>query len=214
MTASALDVYDAGLMGAVAGETPVWRLRYSDGTHTPLDLAGWCAPRPGDDELLAETQGAVLDVGCGPGRLTSALTHGGVDVLGIDISATAVRLTRAAGAAALHRSVFSRLPGTGQWRTVLLADGNIGIGGDPVALLSRVKKLLVPDGTALVELDRDGNGRTVVVRLENSAGDTSGWFRWAHVGPEGLESLALRAGMRTRRVWADHGRWFAEVVPS
>ena len=214
MTASALDVYDTGLLRAAAGETPGWRLRYSDGSHAPLDLASWCLQRPGDDELLAGARGAVLDVGCGPGRLTSALTHSGVDALGIDISATAVRMTRDAGAAALHRSVFSRLPGTGQWRTVLLADGNIGIGGDPVALLSRVRELLAPQGSALVELDRDGTGRTVVVRLESDEGDQSGWFRWAHVGPQSLDALACRAGMRTRRLSRVHGRWFAEVVPT
>ena len=60
------------------------------------------------------------------------------------------------------------------------------------------------------KLDQQGTGRTVVVRLENDAGDASGWFRWAHVGPLGLEALALRAGMRTERIWSSHTRWFAE----
>lgn len=213
MTASALDLYDAGLLlAAASGDVPSWRLRYADGTASPLDLRSWCSPRPGDDELLAAASDSVLDIGCGPGRLTAALARQGRIALGIDISAGAVRLARASGAPALHRSVFARLPGTGRWQTALLADGNIGIGGDPVRLLARVRDLLAPDGTALVELDQHGSGRTVVVRLENDAGDTSGWFRWAHVGPLGLEALALRAGMRTERIWSARGRWFAQVV--
>ena len=39
------------------------------------------------------------------------------------------------GGAALRRDVFAPLPGEGRWYTALLADGNVGIGGDPVALL-------------------------------------------------------------------------------
>ena len=38
-------------------------------------------------------------------------------------------------------------------------------------LLARVRELLAPDGSALVELDQQGTGRTVVVRLESDAGD-------------------------------------------
>ena len=32
----------------------------------------------------------------------------------------------------LRRDLFAPLPGEGRWHHVLLADGNIGIGGDPV----------------------------------------------------------------------------------
>ncbi len=51
-------------------------------------------------------------------------------------------LARSCGALALHRDVFATVPGTGDGgRGSLLADGNIGIGGDPDALLSRVAEL-------------------------------------------------------------------------
>ena len=57
-----------------------------------------------------------------------------------------MQLARSCGALALHRDVFATVPGTGRWARVLLADGNIGIGGDPDALLSRVAELLKPPG--------------------------------------------------------------------
>src|SRR5262249_61510991 len=74
----------------------------------------------------------TLDVGSGPGRLTVALAECGIPALGIDVTPYAVHLARAAGALTLLRDVFGRVPGAGRWMTVLLADGNIGIGGEPV----------------------------------------------------------------------------------
>ncbi len=71
----------------------------------------------------------------------------------------AVSLTRAAGGVALHRSVFTHIPGEGRWDTVLLIDGNIGIGGDPIALLRRVRQLLAPTGCALIEARTTSDGR-------------------------------------------------------
>ena len=53
------------------------------------------------------------------------------------------------------------------WRTILLLDGNIGIGGAPVALLRRAGELLAPDGRIVVETDPPGAPtHRVRVRLE------------------------------------------------
>jgi hypothetical protein len=62
-----------------------------------------------------------------------------------------VRQARRRGATAIHGDVFQPLPGEGLWRHILLADGNIGIGGDPDTLLARTRQLLAPGGTALIE---------------------------------------------------------------
>lgn len=120
--------------------------------HSPTDL--WI--RAADDVDLAMVglcAGPTLDIGCGPGRMTAALGAAGHLALGIDVVDAAVSLTRQRGASALRRDVFQRLPGEGRWHCALLADGNIGIGGDPVALLQRVRTLLAPGGRVVVEVD-------------------------------------------------------------
>ncbi len=109
---------------------------------------------------------------------------------------SAVQLARSSGALALHRDVFATVPGTGRWARVLLADGNIGIGGDPDALLSRVAELLKPLGQALVEVEPPGAPLAKdMVRLSH-AGQCSSWFpvgvHWRR--PDQRARPARRAG--------------------
>ena len=110
----------------------------------------------GDRALLSRCQGATVDIGCGPGRMTYALMRQGVKAMGIDVVDEAVRQARERGAPALLRDVFGRLPGEGRWETALLADGNIGIGGDPVRLLRRVHDVIARDGRVVVDLAEPG----------------------------------------------------------
>jgi SAM-dependent methyltransferase len=161
-----------------------------------VDLAAWCRRfLPGDGGLLDRCAGPTLDVGCGPGRLTEALAAAGHVALGIDVVDAAVALTRARGAAAVQRDVFDRVPGEGRWSTALLADGNIGIGGDPAALLRRVRRLLAPAGRVVVEVAGPGV-RTVRgwASLE-APGRRSKPFRWATLGLDDLAVTAAAAGL-------------------
>lgn len=192
-------------------------LRSHDGTPLPLDPARWHAePSPAEEALLAAMAAPVLDVGCGPGRLVLALARRGAMALGVDPAPAAVALARGRGAAVLQRSVFDPLPGVGRWRTIVLADGNIGIGGDPVRLLRRCRELLAPGGTVVVEVEPPASLRTgwrrYTVRLER--GDRSGpWFPWAVVDADAIADLAPRAGLQLQTLHpiAEEGRWFAHL---
>ena len=220
------------MIGALHGEAPARRaggggarsrteIEHADGTVTPLWTDDWRRLRPGDASLIDRCSGPTLDVGSGPGRLAVALAERGVPTLGIDAAPHAVRIARSAGSLTLLRDVFSRVPGTGRWTFVLLADGNIGIGGDPSALLRRVAELLAPRGQALVEAEPPGRElRRERVRFRHSRGcgqQAGDWFPWARLGVDQLSGIAAEAGLPVAETWSCGGRWFvtlAKVVES
>ncbi|MQA77329.1 MAG: SAM-dependent methyltransferase [Streptosporangiales bacterium] len=187
-------------------------VEYACGEARPFTVDEWLALRPGDESLLARCVGPTLDVGCGPGRFVTELAARGQVALGIDVTPAAVGLTARAGGSVLLRDVFDPVPGTGRWQTVLLADGNVGIGGDPVALFRRVATLLAATGRVLVDADSPGTGlRTLRARLR--AGTTrSEWFDWATVGVDALAATAEPAGLAIAETWAEEGRWLAALV--
>ena len=97
------------------------------------------------------------------------------------------------------------------WATVLLLDGNIGIGGDPERLLARTAELLRPGGEAIVEVDPPGGGSTVVgMRLEG-AGAVGPWFDWARVDADAIAVVARSAGLRVAGRFEGDGRRFARL---
>ncbi|GAA3032319.1 class I SAM-dependent methyltransferase [Streptosporangium longisporum] len=186
-------------------------IEYADGTRTALEAGRWFAPIPGDEAMLARCRGLTLDIGSGPGRLTAELARRGVPALGIDITPQAVRLTRRAGGVALLGDVFGDLPWSGRWSSALLADGNIGIGGHPHALLRRVRQLLRPGGEVVVELAGPATASRVDrVRLRRPevVGD---WFGWAVVSVSDIARLARTGGLTTVEHHHEHGRWFARL---
>lgn len=178
-----------------AGVMPVHRWR---GTATAGDLT-----------VLSHCTDLTLDLGCGPGRMAEAMQRTGRRVLGIDVVPEAVRQARARGVAALTRDLFMALPAEGRWPCALLADGNIGIGGDPVRLLRRVGTLLGRRGRVVVDVDPPGSGlRVHPVRIE--AGQRcSEWFPWAFVCADSVRDVATAAGFGAVSVHDHDGRWFA-----
>ena len=210
------DLYDTALRSAGRPEERWrWFARYEGGPRHSLAgaLGQWVGDADAADRgLLARAEGTVLDAGCGPGRLVAELAAQRREAVGIDTSRVAIALTRALGAPAVRRSIFQPVPGEGGWDTVLLADGNIGIGGDPVALLTRCRALLAPGGAILAELDPPGTElRAVRLRLECGT-QRGSWFPWAHVGVDAVAGPAAAAGLEVDGVWEQDGRWFAALA--
>ncbi len=195
-------VFDSALRGAPT--TVVWLGQ--EPAVLPVDV--WSRPADHLDlQLVDLCEGPTIDIGCGPGRLTEALAAAGHPALGIDVVDAAVELTRGRGAAAVRRDVFDEVPGEGRWQSALLADGNIGIGGDPVALLGRVRAVLDPRGRVVAEVAGPGvrsvQGWAV---LEGSA-HRSRPFRWAVVGIDDLPVIAAEAGLAVAGVHSFGDRW-------
>ncbi|MEU8433530.1 class I SAM-dependent methyltransferase [Streptomyces sp. NPDC029216] len=194
------------------GRGPLY-LRRHDGWLLPLDVERWCAePDAADLTVLARCGGPVLDVGCGPGRLVAALARLGRTALGVDVTPEAVARTVRAGGSALCRSVFEPLPGEGGWGTVLLIDGNIGIGGDPAALLRRAAELAAPGGSLLVEAAGADVDERVEVHVEDGSGGRGASFRWARLGSLALCAEARAAGWTPYDTWQAAGRHFVHLT--
>lgn len=187
--------FDPALTGA-----DCW-VRTADGARARLPTRRWlggvrvtAADRRVDSVLVGCCDGPTVDLGCGPGRLVATLCRRGVIALGVDISPAAIAVTRHRGAPAVPRDVFGPLPGDGRWHYALLADGNIGIGGDPQRILRRVARLLRPDGVAIVEFAAPGTGiRVQDIRLETRA-RTGDWFPWAEAAIDHAAALAAETG--------------------
>jgi SAM-dependent methyltransferase len=183
-------------------------LRSDRGHLLPMRVQRWFEePTAEEHRVLARALAPVLDVGCGPARHTLALLARGVAALGVDVSAGAVRVASRRGAPVLLRSVFDGLPAEGSWGSALLLDGNVGIGGSPVALLERLRSVLRGEGRVLVEVEPPGT-RTESFRARIEGSGAGSWFPWAIVGCDGLGAVATTAGFRLTDLWAAGGRWF------
>jgi SAM-dependent methyltransferase len=222
------DVDHTATFGAGGGEPYARALRRSDtgalflheihsgelGDSATMDFAKWNADADATDlSLLRAVTGPVLDIGCGPGRMVRAAMDLGLSVLGIDVSPTAVELANELGLSVLERSVFDTLPCEGQWQTALLVDGNIGIGGDVPAMLTRCRDLLAPAGEIVVELHSDPTRHhTFTGTLVDAHGAQSAVFPWAEVGLDRLVEMAEPVGLQLTQAWELAGRSFCRLA--
>ncbi len=211
---SPLLMYAEGLLAPTGSRRPR-RTRLSDGTVLPLPLDRYLGPADEtDEEVLAGVEGPVLDVGCGPGRHLHVLARRSIFALGVDLSPVAVDLARGGGGHAIVASIFDELPGAGTWRSALLLDGNIGIGGAPARLLARIATLLHQSGQLLVELDPPATGSTSTRARLETADRVSAWFPWARVAAPDIAASARAGGFEVSDQWMRADRWFARLEPA
>lgn len=197
---------------------PCW-MGHADGSRESLPIARWMGgeastieDRIADFSMIDRCTGPTLDLGCGPGRLTEGLARRGISALGVDTSRTAVDLTVNRGGRAVLRDLFEPLPNVGEWDSVLLADGNIGIGGDPLRLLSRAAELIRPGGSVIAEVDAPGDDRVLTQTVRWETDTTVGdWFAWARVSVDATSGLAQAAGLSVVDIAPIHGRYFARL---
>jgi SAM-dependent methyltransferase len=197
--------FDAALTGRTA------TLVDSDGAAVGMETRRWRRPADADDAwLLGRCLGPTVDLGCGPGRLLAALVARGVPALGVDHSPVAQAHCRRRGVPMVLGEVWDEVPDEGRWRHVLLADGNVGIGGDPARLLARAARLVGRGGSVLVETDPDPAADwrgTVAVRTAAGLGPAA---PWARIGRAALRAVAEQAGLR-EVAGHDGRRSFAEL---
>jgi SAM-dependent methyltransferase len=195
-----------------AGGGPVV-LRAHTGEALELDLGRWHDPATAEErDILSTVDGPVIDLGCGPGRLVERLESQLVPALGVDSSPSAIALARMRGATVLQRDLFAELPGEGRWGAALLFDGNVGIGGDPVRLLSRCRELITVEGQVVVEVQPPGTGWRRLTAWFERGGQRSESFAWAVVGADAIVTLSHAADLEVADLApTPSGRWFARL---
>lgn len=187
-----------------------------DGTKQRVDVAKFLAPAdPLDVDAIAQTTGAVLDLGSGPGRMVRAAMVEGRVALGIDASHVAVSIAQEQGIPVMHGSIFHDVPAQGTWGTAMLIDGNIGIGGDPLTLLARCSELVTGggEGRVLVETHHDPTrDRVFTATMIDDLGRSSLPFPWAEVGVDALHEHASNAGLELVQQRMRGNRTFVEYA--
>lgn len=198
------ELFDAALRGATC------TVLVHGGRPRPLPVRRWSGVADLSDRVvLAHCVGSTIDLGCGPGRMAEELARTGRTVLAVDMAAEAVARARGRGVEAVQRDIFGPLPREGRWDTALLADGNIGIGGDPARLLARVRGLLSPGGRVVVDLAPPGTGLLRHTVSLSVRGRRSHPFPWAVLGTDSLAPVAVEADLSVSGVHEWSGRWFA-----
>ncbi len=83
------------------------------GALSPDGSSGDASDEVFDEGVAQMCSGPTIELGCGPGRLVARLIRRGIPALGIDRSATAIRLAGRGGAPALLGDVFEPSPQAG-----------------------------------------------------------------------------------------------------
>jgi len=180
-----------------------------------LEVRRWSGEADAVDLMVvSRCEPPVLDLGCGPGRMVRALARSGRPALGVDMSAAAVGLSLARGGPAVRRSVADALPAEGRWGTVLLMDGNVGIGGDVAWLLARCRDLVGSGGLVVCEVDPSAERHEVASVVLSSGALRSPPMPWCRVGAGPLVTAAARLDLSVAEEWASHGRRFVTLRAS
>jgi SAM-dependent methyltransferase len=194
--------------------------RNHHGHRRELPMARWMGgPETTHEDRLADehvlghcSSRPTLDLGCGPGRFIASLQERGLPALGVDSSPAAVEMTRRRGGTAIRRDLFAQLPAEGSWQQILLTDGNIGIGGNPVRTLMRAAELLAEGGVVIVEIDPPATAFGYEMLRWETDQHLGHWFPWSRIGAGALGTIAHTAGFTVRHVVEIHDRVIAVLT--
>jgi SAM-dependent methyltransferase len=222
------DAFGTALLDWVRGGTVPETIQRDDGyveegAGPDAYLAGLAAWPAAERRSLVHVRGRVADLGCGAGRTSVVLQQRGFDVVGLDVSALAVRAARIFGvhaarlasASAFHREIS-------EFDTVVMFGNNFGMFGTPERarqLLSRWATRAAPGTRILAEsTSAYGGGAPITdrgyyrrnkelglapghTRLRIRYGDVTGpWTNWLFVSRAELRQIVRGTGWAIRSI--------------
>jgi len=125
-----------------------------------------------------------------------------------------VQISMRRGAPAIRARIEDPLPAEGRWGTVLLIDGNIGIGGNVTQLLTRCRALVSPGGLIICEVDASTHRHDQADLVLRSRRRISAPLAWSRVGANALSDLAARLDLWVAEEWSADGRAFLALRSS
>jgi SAM-dependent methyltransferase len=201
------------------------RLRFDDGAVLEAPVSWFFRSVEELDSIdrvaLDRAEGRILDVGAGTGVHALPLVRRGHDVTALEILPGAVEILRSRGVPDARLESVWRHRAEEPYDTVLLLMNGTGVAGTLGRLgplLERVRTLLAPHGTLLVDSTDPGAGeypdgreageRHLQIEVDGVRGPP---FPHLYAAPSTLASAALRAGLSTEVVLEleEEGRYLA-----
>jgi 2-polyprenyl-3-methyl-5-hydroxy-6-metoxy-1,4-benzoquinol methylase len=158
-------------------------------------LAFWLYKQRNPRVPVCNGNGKALDVGCGNGMYLLFLKRLGWDVTGFDIENHVDSAVSDAGIPVLTGSLESLLPHRGAFALISMWHVLEHL-HDPATDLQRIRDLLSPDGTLLIEVP---NSESITAKLMRSH-----WHQWdlprhlSHFTPDSLVRLLSKTGFRVK----------------
>lgn len=169
-----------------------------------------------EKEFLENAKGRVLDLGCGPGRVSLILKKRGLEVIGVDISEGMVHISQKRDINAYKMDINKELP-VGVFDTIIMYGNGFGMPGsieNIKNLLRRLHSITSTDALIIAE-SNDPNRMTNQIDLEYQernreleryigqrkwrtvSGDNNGtWEYWIQVEPKLLKQIVNETGWK------------------
>lgn len=200
---------------------------FESGAGAPVYLAPLKEWPTAERHAMRYVRGRVVDVGCGSGRVALHLQRRGLEVVGLDRSALALRAAKLLGVHSLWRASLDDLvERLEEFDSVVLFGNNFGLFESPErarTLLATWAECAKPRtrifaestnayGGAAPAIDRAyyrrnrANGRSPgEVQLRYRYGDlVSPWFTWLFVSRGEMRAIVRGTGWRVARILGDH----------
>jgi SAM-dependent methyltransferase len=180
-------------------------------------------------------KGRVLDIGCGGGRHSLYLQKKGHEVVGVDISPLAIRVSKLRGLTDARLTPITQLgPRLGKFDTILMLGNNFGLFANPVQarlLLRRFlrmtnpgamiiaetldiyKRPILPPHRRYHELNRKRGRMTGQVKIRVRYQDrATPWFDYLLVSPREMREIVDRTGWRVRHLISSKGPPYIGII--
>jgi SAM-dependent methyltransferase len=195
------------------------------------DFDDW---KPYEKKAMAFARGRVLDVGCGAGRVSLYLQKKGHDVLGIDISPLAAKVSLERGVKRVRvMSVTGVSSSLGLFDTIVMYGNNFGLLENPKRakwLLGRFRAI-TREGARIIATSTDVYNTDKRCHLDyqranRRRGRMSGqvrlrvryqtyatpWFDYLLVSPDEMRKLVDGTGWRVAKVFTSRGPVYTAVI--